>query len=142
MSCTWPIVVHTELIMVIIPTGCEAKGLHVAHDMAAIERPRASCHFNRPSCFTGFNPWAGLYVPRGAGFCCNRYPKAEGSQQQQATNEKSSDNSPFVLSADEQACVQNIGGAIATFLKPYGINVDVGMAQVPKDGKCRTVLNY
>ena len=112
--------------------------------MATIERPQhpRSCHFNRPSCFTGFNPWVGLYGPRG-GLYCGQYPKAGGCKQQ--TSEKPSDNNPFVLSADERECVQNIGGAVASFLKPYGINVDVGVAQTPKDGKYYyyyTALNY
>lgn len=108
--------------------------------MTVIERPQnpRSCHFNRPSCFTGFNPWAGLYGPRRA-FCYNQYPKAEPKQQQQT--ESTSDNNPFVLSADERECVQNIGGAVANFLKPYGINVNVGVAEIPKDGKF-TALNY
>ena len=77
----------------------------------------------------GFNPWAVLYGPRGT-YCCSQYPKATSSQQN-----ASDVNSPFVLSADEQECVQNIGGAVASFLKPYGINVNVGVAEVPKDGE-------
>ena len=92
----------------------------------------ATKRINRPpsSCFTPFNPWVTLYGPRGA-FCCGQYPKAACKQQQTAG--KSSDDNPFVLSADERECVQNIGGAVASFLKPYGINVDVGVAEVPKD---------
>ena len=112
--------------------------------MAAIERPQQprSCHFNRPSsCFTSFNPWASLYGPRGA-FCYGQYPKATCKQQQQhqTAGKSSEDNDPFVLSADERECVQNIGGAVASFLKPYGINVNVGVAEVPKDGECYTAL--
>ena len=110
----------------IVPIGCEAKGLHVSHDMAAIEQP-LHC---RPSCFNSFNPWAGLYEPHHP-FRSGQCPKRESEQQ---TTEKSDDN-PFVLSADEQECVQNIGGAVASFLNPYGINVDVGVAGVSKNGK-------
>ena len=97
--------------------------------MAAIERPQCprTCHFNRPSC--GFNPWAALYGPRRT-YCHSQYPKATSKQQNDTDV-----NSPFVLSADERECVQNIGGAVASFLKPYGINVNVGVAEVPKDGE-------
>jgi len=128
------IVVHCCVIVVVI-LGCETQGLHVAHDMTAIERPQCPrpCHFNRPSCFAGFNPWAGLYGPRG-GFRCSQYSPQAGHKQQQ-TAENTSDGNPFVLSADEQECVKNIGGAVASFLKPYGINVDVGVAHIPKDGE-------
>ena len=71
-----------------------------------------------------------MYGPCGP-FRSGQCPKRESEQQ---TTEKSDDN-PFVLSADERECVQNIGGAVASFLKPYGINVDVGVAGVPKKGK-------
>ena len=103
--------------------------------MAAIERPQypSSCHFNRPSCFTGFNPWSSLYAPR---MCRGQYPKPAGSQQQQTNKQNTADNdNQFVLSADERECVQNIGGAVASFLKPYGINVNVGVAEAPKDSE-------
>ena len=109
--------------------------------MAAIERPlqhQRSCHFeghfNRSSSLAGFNPWAGLYGPRGF----SQYPTREPEQQK---TEKSDDN-PFVLSADEQEYVQNIGGAVASFLKPYGINVDVGVAGVPKNGESYFAINH
>lgn len=135
-----------RMMWIVTVVGCEAKGLHVAHDMTAIEQPQQPrpCHFNRPSsCFTSFNPWVSLYGPRGP-FCSGQYPTGacKPQQQQQQTTGKSSDNNPFVLSADERECVQNIGGAVANFLKPYGINVDVGVAEVPKDGECHTALNY
>ena len=94
-------------------------------------------HFNRPFCFAGFNPWAGLYGPHGP-FSSGQCPKREPEQQK---TEKSDDN-PFVLSADEQECVQNIGGAVASFLKPYGINVDVGVAGIPKNGESYSAINH
>ena len=66
--------------------------------------------------------------------CRGQYPKPAGSQQQQTNKQNTADNQ-FVLSADERECVQNIGGAVASFLKPYGINVNVGVAEAPKDGE-------
>ena len=108
--------------------------------MAAIERPQypRSCLFARPSCSTGFNPWASLYGPRTS--YCGQYSRATGTKQQQ-TNKQNKDDNQFVLSADERECVQNIGGAVASFLKPYGINLNVGVAEAPKDGEF-TALNY
>lgn len=44
-----------RMMWIVTVVGCEAKGLHVAHDMTAIEQPQQPrpCHFNRPSsCFT------------------------------------------------------------------------------------------
>lgn len=110
--------------------------------MTAIERPQCPRPRYRPSCFTGFNPWVGLYAPPRGTHCCNQYPKT-GSEQYQTT-ENTSDNNSFVLSADERECVQNIGRAVASFLKPYGINVDVGVADIPKDGEfhCSKLLAY
>lgn len=105
--------------------------------MTVIDRPQysKSCHFQRPPRFTGFNPWTALYGPHG-GLCYNQCPRtAAGCKQQEATNKTTDDNNQFVLSADERECVQNIGGAVANFLKPYGINVNVGVAHVPKDGE-------
>ena len=40
--------------------------------------------------------------------------------------------------------MQNIRGAVASFLKPYSINLNVGVAEVPKDGElhCTKLLAY
>lgn len=112
--------------------GCESQGVHTSHDMAAIEQPQQQ-RCTRPSYpggpphFAGFNPWAGFCQPRG-GYCRQQCPRTT----QQTTKPTADDSNQFVLNADERACVQNIGGAVSDLLKPFGINVDVNVANLPK----------
>jgi len=88
------------------------------------QHPRP-CQPCGPPHFATFNPWAGLYQPRG-GYCHRQYPRTTPTQPN-----KTIDESQFVLTPDERECVQNIGGAVSNFLKPYGINIDVNVANIP-----------
>ena len=98
--------------------------------MAVIEQPQQQrprpCYPCGPPHFAGFNPWSGFCQPRGT-YCRRQCPHTTPPAQPT----KTADNSPFVLTADERECVQNIGGAVSNFLKPYGINVDVNVANMP-----------
>ena len=86
--------------------GCESQGLHTAHDMATIEQPQQHprpCQPCGPPNFAAFNPWAGLYQPRG-GYCRRQFPRTTPTQ-----SKKTTDESQFVLTPDERECVQTSG---------------------------------